>query len=99
MLGWVSSCTDCSPSPLYIKCITKNVPSKCVGGKIVVDFNSIQTSKKGDIEKEKFYKMVAERAYCKAEKRGFTGGHEMEDWFEAESEIENQYFYWSQDVE
>ena len=65
----------------------------------MVDFNSIQKSAKGDIDKDKFYKMVEERAYCKAEKRGFIGGHEMDDWLEAESEIENQYFYWSQNVE
>ncbi|WP_235187701.1 DUF2934 domain-containing protein [Methylobacter tundripaludum] len=43
--------------------------------------------------------MIAERAFCKAEKRGFVVGHEMEDWLEAESEIKNQYFYWFQDVE
>lgn len=65
----------------------------------MVDSNSMQKSKKGDIDKEKFHKMVAERAYCKAEKRGFIDGHEMDDWLEAESEIENQYFYWSQDAE
>ncbi len=43
--------------------------------------------------------MIAERAYCKAEKRGFVAGHEMEDWLEAEWEIRNQYFYWFQDEE
>lgn len=43
--------------------------------------------------------MVAERAYCKAEKRGFAPGHEIEDWLEAELEIRNQYFYWFQDAE
>ncbi|TAK60520.1 MAG: DUF2934 domain-containing protein [Methylobacter sp.] len=46
-----------------------------------------------------FQKMVAERAYSKAEKRGFKGGHEMEDWLEAESEIKNQYFYWFQNAD
>ncbi len=51
------------------------------------------------VNKERFQKMVAERAYCKSEKRGFASGHEMEDWLEAESEIKNQYFYWIQDVE
>ncbi|MGZ5028490.1 MAG: DUF2934 domain-containing protein, partial [Methylobacter sp.] len=33
--------------------------------------------------------MIAERAFSKAEKRGFAAGHEMEDWLEAESEIRN----------
>ncbi|MGZ8199867.1 MAG: DUF2934 domain-containing protein, partial [Methylosarcina sp.] len=34
--------------------------------------------------------MVKERAFFKAEKRGFEPGHEMEDWCEAEKEIRNQ---------
>lgn len=71
-----------------------------VQGVVVDNFNSVQKSNRGTIgSKEKFQKMVAERAYCKSEKRGFVAGHEMEDWVEAESEIKNQYFYWFQDVE
>jgi hypothetical protein len=33
---------------------------------------------------------VAERAYYKAEKRGFAAGHETEDWLEAEAEIKEE---------
>jgi hypothetical protein len=33
------------------------------------------------------YCQIAERAYCKAEARGFELGHEMEDWLAAEAEI------------
>jgi len=65
----------------------------------VADFNSTQKSNKEVFDEDKFQKMVAERAYCKAEKRGFIGGHEMDDWLEAEAEIKNQYFYWFQDAE
>lgn len=54
---------------------------------------------KEDINEERFQKMIAERSYCKSEKRGFVAGHELEDWLEAEWEIKNQYFYWFQDVE
>ena len=43
--------------------------------------------------------MVAEHAYFKAEKRGFTPGHEMEDWLEAEEEVKKQCFYCFQEVE
>ncbi|MFA6051488.1 MAG: DUF2934 domain-containing protein [Methylobacter sp.] len=32
------------------------------------------------------YTRIAEIAYYKAESRGFEPGHELEDWFEAESE-------------
>ena len=47
------------------------------------------------ISPEQFRDLVAERAYHKAEKRGFVDGHEMEDWLEAEKEVSNQYFYWT----
>ncbi|MDP1664970.1 MAG: DUF2934 domain-containing protein [Methylobacter sp.] len=59
----------------------------------------MKQSSKEVVDNEKLQKMIAERAYCKAEKRGFVGGHEREDWLDAESEIKNQYFYWFQDVE
>jgi len=36
---------------------------------------------------EGLLQMVAERAYFKAEHRGFQGGNAEEDWFEAEREI------------
>lgn len=65
----------------------------------MIDFNSVQKPNKRVIDKGELQKMIAERAYSKAEKRGFVGGHEMDDWLEAEWEIKNQYFYWFQDVE
>lgn len=65
----------------------------------MVDFKSVQRSNKETFDQDLFQKMVAERAYSKAEKRGFVGGHEMEDWLEAESEIKNQYFYWFQNAD
>ena len=36
---------------------------------------------------ERLQRRIAEVAYFKAEKRGFTAGHEAEDWLEAESEV------------
>jgi hypothetical protein len=50
-------------------------------------------------EPDRFREMVAERAYAKAEKRGFAPGNELEDWLEAEQEIKNQCFYWLLDEE
>jgi hypothetical protein len=32
--------------------------------------------------------MIARAAYYRAEKRGFSGGSELEDWLEAEAEID-----------
>jgi hypothetical protein len=34
--------------------------------------------------------LIAELAYFRALKRGFEPGHEMEDWLEAEAEIERR---------
>ena len=50
------------------------------------------------IDPNKFRQMAAERAFFKAEKRGFAPGHEMDDWLEAEKEVSNQCFYWQQEV-
>ena len=33
------------------------------------------------------WRMVAEAAYLRAEKRGFVGGDPVEDWLQAEAEI------------
>jgi hypothetical protein len=34
------------------------------------------------------YSRIAERAYFKAEARGYEPGHEIQDWLDAEAEIE-----------
>ena len=39
---------------------------------------------------EKRAALIAEAAYFRAEKRGFAGGHETEDWLAAESEVDAQ---------
>ena len=63
----------------------------------MTDEHSPQSSHNYVIDPEKFRKMIAEHAYYKAEKRSFAAGHEIEDWLEAEQEINKQYFYWSQE--
>jgi len=39
------------------------------------------------------HEMISVCAYYKAEKRGFTPGYELKDWYEAEQEINKQNFY------
>lgn len=39
------------------------------------------------IAKPNFGASIAERAYYRAEKRGFEPGHELEDWLAAEQEL------------
>ena len=49
------------------------------------------------IDADKLHRMIAERAYFKAEKRGFATGHEIDDWLAAEQELNKQNFYWFQE--
>jgi hypothetical protein len=43
-----------------------------------------------DADIEPLRSAIAEAAYYKAEKRGFTPGHELSDWLEAEIEIQGR---------
>lgn len=36
---------------------------------------------------EEIRQLIAEAAYYRAKQRGFTPGHELEDWVQAESEV------------
>lgn len=47
-----------------------------------------QTSSKLNITPEERWKMVAVAAYHRAEKRSFASGHELQDWTEAEKEVD-----------
>lgn len=40
------------------------------------------------ITAEERYKMIAHLAYLRAEKREFAPGHEVDDWLQAESEVD-----------
>ncbi len=64
----------------------------------MIDSTTTQNVDPELISPEQFQALVAERAYLKAEKRGFEAGHELEDWLEAEKEVSNQCFYWTHPV-
>jgi len=42
----------------------------------------------GFVDPERRHAMIAEAAYYAAERRGFAPGHEIDDWFEACSQID-----------
>jgi hypothetical protein len=63
-------------------------------GSMDVRCSMLHNGQYGVIDSAKFWAMVQERAYCKAEKRGFAPGKEKEDWLEAEKEVGNQCRYW-----
>jgi len=46
------------------------------------------TEKHPSVSPEERYRMIAEAAYFRAEKRGFVGGDIAEDWVQAEAEID-----------
>ena len=60
----------------------------------MTDGQSQQRTHIESIGTDKFRKMIAERAYYKAEKRDFAAGHEIDDWLAAELEVNKQYFDW-----
>ena len=41
-----------------------------------------------EVTNKERYQLIAEAAYFRAERRNFVPGHELEDWLEAEAEIE-----------
>jgi len=53
--------------------------------------NSILRQKGAFLEPERRQAMIAEAAYFQAEHRGFESGHELEDWYEAEKEIDAKF--------
>ena len=42
----------------------------------------------GEISPDKRHNMIAEEAYLRAEQRGFVGDHEIDDWLQAEAEVD-----------
>ncbi len=47
-----------------------------------------QTQKRAPISAEERMRLIAEAAYYKAEKRDFAQGSDLENWIEAEAEID-----------
>ena len=47
-------------------------------------------SRSSDVTPDERHRLIAEAAYHRAEKRGFTGGDPLHDWLEAEAQIENE---------
>jgi hypothetical protein len=62
------------------------IKSKSTAAKKVIS-KTPTTGKEAPITPEQRYKMIAEAAYFRAEKRGFVGGDVAQDWRDAEAEI------------
>ena len=42
---------------------------------------------RADVSPDELRKLISEAAYYRAKQRGFTPGHELEDWIQAEDEV------------
>lgn len=47
----------------------------------------VDADARAEVSAEEVRKLIAEAAYYRAKKRGFTPGHEVEDWVQAEAEV------------
>ena len=68
---------------------SKGKPGKQTAGvhkQILAGPEQKQAGKK-DITAEEMHAMIANEAYLLAEKRGFSGNHELEDWLHAEAAV------------
>ena len=48
---------------------------------------SFGNNARAEISQDELRKLVSEAAYYRAKQRGFTPGHEEEDWIQAEAEV------------
>ncbi|MDO9601072.1 MAG: DUF2934 domain-containing protein [Rhodocyclaceae bacterium] len=60
-------------------------PKGKIGGKAVP--SEVMTSKVKPELKDECFDSIATGAYYRAESRGFTSGRELDDWLQAESEL------------
>lgn len=65
-----------------------NLKSKSVIQKMKKTSSATKTTER-PVSSEQRYRMIAEAAYYRAEKRGFSGGDAENDWLEAETEIDD----------
>jgi DUF2934 family protein len=49
--------------------------------------STISGAARAEMSADELRKLVSEAAYYRAKQRGFTPGHEMEDWIQAEAEV------------
>ena len=48
---------------------------------------SFSSHARAEISADELRKLISEAAYYRAKQRGFTPGHEVEDWVQAEAEV------------
>jgi hypothetical protein len=64
----------------------KERPAPAKAPKSVKKLKAPETAKV-EVSPDELRKLVSEAAYYRAKQRGFTPGHEAEDWIQAEAEV------------
>jgi hypothetical protein len=54
----------------------------------------LQSNLRAELTPEELYRLIAEAAYYRAQRRGFSPGHEQQDWIEAEAEVMTRLGLW-----
>ncbi len=54
----------------------------------IIAERTLETTRSEIVEPERKWQMIAEAAYYRAEQRGFAPGGELQDWLEAEAQME-----------
>jgi hypothetical protein len=65
---------------------TRNPPTSPGASRDIRAENRVEN--RVEVSNEGRYRMIAEAAYLRAERRGFLPGREVEDWLAAEAEVE-----------
>jgi hypothetical protein len=73
--------------PAPAKTTTKTAASKTPASKSTAKGLSFSGSARAEISPDEVRKLISEAAYYRAKQRGFTPGHEEEDWIQAEAEV------------
>ena len=70
------------------KSMAQRIREMAKSGQPVRSKSAAKISDFANIDPYERYKWIAQAAYFRAEKRGFAPGGEMQDWLEAEAEIQ-----------
>ncbi|MGF1612691.1 MAG: TIGR01841 family phasin [Gammaproteobacteria bacterium] len=77
-------------SPSKVAASSKSTAKTAPASK-VTEKPTVESGRKQPVTPLERWRMIAEAAYYRAEKRGFFGGNPMEDWAAAEREIDTKY--------
>jgi hypothetical protein len=65
----------------------RQAPAKATKTRTTEPQASFGAHARAEVSADEVRKLIAEAAYYRAKKRGFTPGHEVEDWVQAEAEV------------